>query len=107
MHLAQSEFGGILAMVAAVIVSGFLSEDAATITAATLAASSMLDFRIALASSIAGLWVGDLAVYFAARSARAGAASRGCVSRWLLPGNASAVGHAEASGPWKLAASRF
>lgn len=107
MHPLQSQIGEMTALVATIILSGFLSEDGATITAATLAASSMLDVRIALASAIAGLWIGDLAVYFAASSARAGVTSRGWASRLLLAGKTPASRAAEASGPWKLAASRF
>jgi len=96
-----------LALVATIILSGFLSEDGATITAATLAASNMLDVRMALASAIAGLWIGDLAVYVAARSARAGVASNWWGSRLLLGGRSPTLHTTDASGPWKLAASRF
>jgi membrane protein DedA with SNARE-associated domain len=107
MHPAQSQIGEMTALVATIILSGFLSEDGATITAATLAASSMLDIRIALASAIAGLWIGDLAAFVAARSARAGVTYQGWAWRLLLGGKPPAVGTAEGHLPWRLAASRF
>src|SRR3974390_2567709 len=56
------------AILAAGIVGGaFLSEDGATITAATLAATCALNAKMAFLSAFAGLWVGDLGVYVLAR----------------------------------------
>src|ERR1700741_5297339 len=55
--------GNVIALVAAIVLGAFVSEDGATITAATLAASSVLDFRLAFLSAFAGLWGGDLGVY--------------------------------------------
>jgi len=60
---------GVLALAAAIVLGAFVSEDGATITAATLAASSMLDARLAFFSAFTGLWVGDLGVYAIARQA--------------------------------------
>lgn len=59
--------GGVLALAMAIVLSAFVSEDAATVTAATLAASSVLDVRLAFLSAFAGLWIGDLGVYAVAR----------------------------------------
>jgi membrane protein DedA with SNARE-associated domain len=50
--------------VAAVIIfTAFISEDAATITAATLAASNTVEPKLAFASSVLGIWLGDLGLY--------------------------------------------
>jgi membrane protein DedA with SNARE-associated domain len=59
--------GGVLAIAAAIVFGAFVSEDGATVTAATLAASSVLDVRLAFLSAFAGLWIGDLGVYAVAR----------------------------------------
>jgi len=55
--------GSAIALVGAIVLGAFVSEDGATITAATLAASSVLDFRLAFLSAFAGLWGGDLGIY--------------------------------------------
>ena len=57
-------------MGAGIIAATFISEDGATVTAATLAASSLLDARLAFVSAFSGLWVGDLGVYAIARYLR-------------------------------------
>jgi membrane protein DedA with SNARE-associated domain len=49
------------------LLGAFVSEDGASVTAATLAASGMLDARLAFLSAFAGLWIGDLGVYAMAR----------------------------------------
>ena len=64
---SMNEYGALFLM-AAIIFGAFLSEDGATITAATLAASKLLDPRLAFVSAFAGLWAGDLGVYALARS---------------------------------------
>jgi membrane protein DedA with SNARE-associated domain len=55
--------GGAIALAMAIVLGAFASEDGATITAATFAASGLLDFRLAFLSAFAGLWAGDLGVY--------------------------------------------
>src|SRR5437879_13502103 len=55
--------GSAIALIVAIVLGALISEDGATITAATLAASSVLDFRLAFLSAFAGLWGGDLGVY--------------------------------------------
>src|SRR6266496_3397410 len=63
MSMIPVQSGNAIALVAAIVLGAFVSEDGAAITAATLAASSVLDFRLAFLSAFAGLWGGDLAVY--------------------------------------------
>src|SRR6266403_1060281 len=55
--------GSVIALIVAIVLGALLSDDGATITAATLAASSVLDFRLAFLSAFVGLWGGDLGVY--------------------------------------------
>src|SRR5512146_147770 len=52
-----------LTVAAVIIFAAFISEDAATLTAATLAASRAIEPRLAFASSVAGIWLGDLGLY--------------------------------------------
>src|SRR6266568_3474799 len=63
MGIPTIHHGSAIALIATIVLGAFISEDGATITAATLAASSVLDFRLAFLSAFAGLWGGDLAVY--------------------------------------------
>jgi membrane protein DedA with SNARE-associated domain len=107
MHPFQSQLVDMAVLVTSIIASGFLSEDGATITAATLATSSLLDFRLAFVSAIAGLWIGDLGVYLAARRVRSGIGTHHWAWRVFLGGKISAAHEAASSEPWKLAASRF
>jgi len=53
----------VLAVASAIALGALVSEDGATITAATLAASNMLDARLAFFSAFAGLWAGDFGIY--------------------------------------------
>jgi membrane protein DedA with SNARE-associated domain len=50
-----------------IILAAFISEDAATLTAATLAAMKTVEPRVAFVSSVAGIWLGDLGLYAIAR----------------------------------------
>src|SRR6266699_2707044 len=50
--------GSAIALIVAIVLGALISEDGATITAATLAASSVLDFRLAFLSAFAGLCIG-------------------------------------------------
>ena len=73
MHNAE-----VFGLVLGIIGVGLLSEDGATVTAATLAATCLLDIRLAFVSAFCGLWIGDLA-----RCVRTGAspgAERGTIS---------------------------
>lgn len=91
----------------AIVLGAFVSEDGATITAATLAATSLLDVRLAFFSAFAGLWVGDLGVYALAH--RTGPAIR--QHRWFKVWFAKATNEERPSnrkeGQWSLALSRF
>lgn len=60
-------FPGQFGIALAIVLSALVSEDAATISAATLSAASLLHPALAFASAAAGLWIGDLGVYAAAR----------------------------------------
>ncbi len=51
------------AVAAAIILTAFISEDAATLAAATLAATNTVEPKLAFASSVAGIWLGDLGLY--------------------------------------------
>src|SRR6266496_2420114 len=51
----------------AIIVAAFISEDAATLAAASLAAMNTVEPRLAFVSSVAGIWLGDLGLYALAR----------------------------------------
>ena len=63
MGIPTIHHGSAVALIVAIVLGAFISEDGATITAATLAASSVLDFRLAFLSAFVGLWGGDLGVY--------------------------------------------
>lgn len=52
-----------LTVAAAIVLAAFVSEDAATLTAATLAATKALEPKLAFASSVLGIWLGDLGLY--------------------------------------------
>src|SRR6266446_3657833 len=63
MGIPTIHHGSAIALIVTIVLGAFISEDGATITAATLAASSVLDFRLAFLSAFVGLWGGDLGVY--------------------------------------------
>src|SRR5258708_12621685 len=63
MSIPTIHHGSAVALIVTIVLGAFVSEDGAAITAATLAASSVLDFRLAFLSAFAGLWGGDLGVY--------------------------------------------
>src|SRR5437660_2135008 len=79
MSMIPVQSGNVIALVAAIVLGAFVSEDGATITAATLAASSVLDLRLASLSAFAGLWAGDMGVYALTR----GIARRIMHPRWF------------------------
>lgn len=63
MNIFPMEGGYAVVVAGGIVLGAFLSEDAATNTAAALAASRMLDARLAFLSAFAGLWLGDMAMY--------------------------------------------
>src|SRR3974377_1855333 len=64
MHNAE-----VFGLVLGIIGAGLRAEDGATVTAATFAATCLLDIRLAFVSAFCGLWIGDLGVYALARNA--------------------------------------
>lgn len=68
MSMTPVHGGGATALAIAIVLGAFASEDGATITAATFAASGLLDFRLAFLSAFVGLWVGDLGIYALSRT---------------------------------------
>ncbi len=89
-----------------IVLASLLSEDGATFAAAALAASGMLDIRLAFLSAFTGLWAGDLGVYFAARYASSAARRQGRLTRWLARHRPN---HRDGNGRhgWALGISRF
>src|SRR2546427_8069175 len=63
MGIPTIHHGSAIALIVTIVLGALISEYGASITAATLAASSVLDFRLAFLSAFAGLWGGDLGVY--------------------------------------------
>ncbi len=92
-----------LILAAGIVGGAFLSEDGATITAATLAATCLLNAKIAFLSAFAGLWVGDLGVYALARHIGPPIRSH----RWFSRLFENEQPKASSSGVWSLALSRF
>jgi len=102
----MNEYGGLFLM-AAIIFGAFISEDGATITAATLAASKLLDPRLAFVSAFAGLWAGDLGMYALARSMGPSLVHHPWFARWFSkPGSDEGL-RARGEGQLALAVSRF
>jgi membrane protein DedA with SNARE-associated domain len=97
---------GSLAVAFAIVLGAVVSEDGATITAATLTATAMLDPTLAFVSAFAGLWFGDLAVYALARLGGTALLRRNWFQKWFaapVSGSASS----ENGGRLGLAVSRF
>lgn len=97
---------GSLALAFAIVLGAFVSEDGATITAATLTATATLNPTIAFVSAFAGLWFGDLGVYAMARLGGPALLRRDWFQKWFaatVPDSAVAVN----DGRLGLAVSRF
>jgi membrane protein DedA with SNARE-associated domain len=95
---------GSLALAFAIVLGAFVSEDGATITAATLTATATLDPTIAFFSAFAGLWFGDLGVYALARLGGPTLLRREWLQKWFA---APAVPDSVNDGRLALAVSRF
>jgi len=102
----MNEYGAVV-LVFGIIFGAFISEDGATITAATLAASNLLDPRLAFVSAFAGLWAGDLGVYVVSRRMGRSLAAHRWVSSWIGKRSDNAHGVIESDGQLGLAISRF
>ena len=96
-----------IALVAAIVLGAFVSEDGATITAATLAASSVLDFRLAFLSAFAGLWFGDLGIYALTRKIGPPIVQHRWFKGWFAKGKHHANSPSRNVGRFRLALSRF
>lgn len=94
-----------LALVLGIIAGAFLSEDGATVTAATFAASCFLDAKLAFLSAFCGLWMGDLGVYALARHAGPSVTQHRWFSRMFSA--LRSLPDPSPTGAWKLALSRF
>jgi membrane protein DedA with SNARE-associated domain len=95
------------ALAAGIVLGSLVSEDAATIGAASLSAAGAIDSRLAFVSAFAGVWFGDAALYVIARGSRGVWAQ----SRWLRSFSAKSSGWitsiVEKWGALALLASRF
>ncbi|PYU38649.1 MAG: hypothetical protein DMG53_26035, partial [Acidobacteria bacterium] len=99
--------GSAIALIVAIILGAFISEDGATITAATLAASSVLDFRLAFLSAFAGLWGGDLGVYALTRSIGPRITQHRWFAGWFAKRKTRTTSPRRNDGQLSLALSRF
>ena len=107
MNPSSYHSGGVPAIVVGIVIGAFISEDGATITAAALAASSMLDVRLAFLSAFAGLWIGDLGVYAVARWTSPAIRGHRWSQPWFAKTTSSESSRDRSKGRWRLALSRF
>src|SRR5215472_1369520 len=107
MNPSSHHSGGVHAIVVGIVIGAFISEDGAIITAATLAASSVLDIRLASLSAFAGLWIGDLAVYALARSTAPAIRRHRWFQPWFSKTISAGSSNTRKKGRWRLAVSRF
>ena len=107
MNPSSYQSGGMPAIVVAIVIGAFVSEDGATITAAALAASSVLDVRLAFLSAFAGLWIGDLGVYALARWTTPAIRRHRWLQPWFARTTSAQSSRNIRKGRWRLAVSRF
>src|SRR5713226_6010720 len=107
MSMTPTQGGDTLVLAVAIVLGAFVSEDGATITAATLAASSVLDFRLAFLSAFAGLWVGDLGIYALTRRIGPPIVQHRWFKGWFAKGKHHANSPSRNVGRLSLALSRF
>jgi membrane protein DedA with SNARE-associated domain len=107
MSMIPVQSGSVIALVAAIVLGAFVSEDGATITAATLAASSVLDFRLAFLSAFVGLWCGDLGVYALTRRIGPRIMQHRWFAGWFRKEKTHEGNHRRNNGQLTLALSRF
>src|SRR6266702_4989378 len=107
MSMIPVQSGNVIALVAAIVLGAFVSEDGATITAATLAASSALDLRLAFLSAFAGLWIGDLGIYALTRRLGPPIVRHRWFKGWFAKGELPATTPGRNVGQLSLALSRF
>src|SRR5215469_2884840 len=107
MNFFPYQSGGVLAAAIAIALGAFVSEDGATVTAAALAASSVLDVRLAFLSAFAGLWIGDLGVYVVARWTAPAIRRLRWFQSWLAKTTSAESSRNGRKRHWRLAVSRF
>ena len=107
MSIPTIHHGSAISLIVAIILGAFISEDGATITAATLAASSVLDFRLAFLSAFAGLWGGDLGVYALTRRIGPRIMQHRWFEGWFPKERAGTSNPLRSNGQLGLALSRF
>lgn len=107
MNSFSYQSGGVLGLAIAIVLGAFVSEDGATITAATLATSSLLDVRLAILSAFAGLWIGDLGVYALARWAGPAIRRHRWLRTWFAKTQNKDSSPNQERMQWSLALSRF
>lgn len=96
-----------IALATTIVLGAFASEDGATITAATLAASNLLDCRLAFLCAFAGLWAGDLGVYALTRGISPRIMQHRWFARWFTKEKRSKSDPGGFNGLLSLALSRF
>jgi membrane protein DedA with SNARE-associated domain len=107
MTFSSCQSGSVPALALAIALGAFVSEDGATITAATLAASSVLDVRLAFLSAFAGLWVGDLGVYALAHRTGPTIRQHPWFKAWFAKTTNEERPSNQKEGRWSLGLSRF
>lgn len=91
-----------LALLLSIVLTALISEDGGAAAAATLVGSSALNLPSALTGAVAGLWIGDVAIYVLARRFGPGLLQRSWARSWV---GADAFARAESwvSGPGSTA----
>jgi len=107
MNPSSYHSGGVHAIVVGIVIGAFISEDGAIITAAALAASSVLDARLAFLSAFVGLWIGDLGVYAVTRWTAPAIRRHGWFQPWFAKTISVESSRTRRKGRWRLALSRF
>ena len=107
MNPSSYQSGCLPAIVVAIVIGAFISEDGATITAAAMAASGLLDIRLAFLSAFAGLWIGDLGVYAVARWTAPAIRRHRWFQTWFAKTTSAESSSNRRKGRWRLAISRF
>ncbi|MBI2682709.1 MAG: VTT domain-containing protein [Acidobacteriales bacterium] len=107
-ELLTNPLSGTVALAVSIILATFVSEDGATVLAASLAAAGMADTRVALGSAFVGIWLGDIGLYGIARALGDACLRNSFARRFVSP---DALTRAEVrfrqSGGYALVASRF
>ncbi len=107
MSMTPVHGGGAIALAIAIVLGAFASEDGATITAATFAASGLLDFRLAFLSAFVGIWAGDLGIYALTRRIGPPIVQHRWFKGWFTKAQCEARDSKGNDGRLSLALSRF